>query len=114
MPFKDWEEVATAAESVFSTSDEPFSRETIENARDVLAGCRCTSLLPNGVEKGYWSTLCLIWDKFELEIFEDRVEVYHFDQPQLQVWYEQHTPGQEFSSRFLGELPKASGEAGTA
>lgn len=56
----------------------------------------------------------MIWDKFELEIFEDRVEVYHFDQPQLQVWYEQHTPGQEFSSRFLGELPKASGEAGTA
>jgi hypothetical protein len=116
MPFNDWDGVALAAESVFSTSAEPFSRETIENARDLLATCRCSSPVPDDVGRGYWSTLCLFWGefKFELEVCSDHVEVYHLEKPQLQVWYEQHTPGQEFSSRFLAELPKASGEAGSA
>jgi len=36
MPFNDWDEVATAAESIISTSTETFERETIENARDLL------------------------------------------------------------------------------
>jgi len=114
MPFKDWDQVAQTAHSILSTSAELFSREMIENAREVVAVCRDTSPVPDDVAKGYWSTLCLVWDKFELEIFDDRVEVYHLEQPRLQVWYEQHTPGQEFSSRFLTELPKAFGEAGNA
>jgi len=111
MPFKDWDEVALAAECIFSTSAEPFSREAIESARDVLATCRCTSPVPDDVDKGYWSTCCLFWGefKFELEICSEHVEVYQLEQPQLQVWYEQHTPGQDFSSRFLAELPKVSG-----
>lgn len=114
MPFNDWEAVELAAESIFSTSAEPLSREAIQNARDVLTVCRYTSPVPDDVAKGYWSTLCLIWDKFELEILDDRVEVYHFERPRLDVWYEQHTSGREFSPRFLAELPKASGGSGAA
>ena len=30
------------------------------------------------MKKGYWTTVLLWWDKFELEVFGDRVEVYRF------------------------------------
>jgi len=114
MPLRDWNEVETVAKEIMAVSVEPFDAETIANARDLLAICRGCCPVPDDVAKGYWSTLCLVWGNFELEVFEDRVEAYHLEQPQLQVWYEQHIPGQEFSLQFLAELPKVSDETGIA
>jgi hypothetical protein len=114
MPLCDWKEVEAIAEAIMDVSVEPFDAETIANARDLLTICRGCCPVPVDVAKGYWSTLCLVWDKFELEVFGDRVEVCHLEQPQLQVWYEQHIPGQDFSLRFFAELPKVSGGTGIA
>jgi len=41
----------------------------------------------------------------EIEVFEDRLEVYRFE-PTFGVWYEDHKSGQPFSPSFEAELPR--------
>jgi hypothetical protein len=81
IPFDGWDQVALAAESIFSTGAELFETEVMANARDVLAIRRNVSPVPDDVERGYWPTLCLFWSecKFELEVCADHIEVYHTD-----------------------------------
>jgi hypothetical protein len=58
------------------------------------------------VAKGYWSTISLSWPKFEIEVFEDRLEVYHFkDDGRTDIWYEMRKPGGAVSEKFPDELP---------
>jgi hypothetical protein len=68
MPLNNWDQVALAVESIFSTGAEPYSREAIESERDVLATFRLNRPVPDDVNKGYWSTLCLFWDEFKFEL----------------------------------------------
>jgi hypothetical protein len=89
-------------------SGEPFDVRTVANARDLLSLCRNRCSLPQGVAKGYWNTLSVSWPKFELEVFEDRVEVHQFkDRGGTQIWEEYHSSGQEFSARFIEQLRRA-------
>jgi hypothetical protein len=107
MPIRDWDEVETVIERLVAESPAPFDFSTVSNARDLVLRCRADVFLPTHVVKGYWSTVCLSWPKFEIEVFEDRLEVYHFnDDKSTDIWYEGHHPGEGFSERFLGELPK--------
>jgi hypothetical protein len=106
--FNGWNSVRLEVDQLVRESSEPFDPDTIANAHDLLAVCQNECPLPLGVTKGYWSTVCLSWDKFEIEIFEDRLEVYRFPDQRIDIWYEEHKPGETFSPRFLAELASLS------
>jgi len=102
-----WVQVEAAADRIMSGDGVIFDVSTIANAKDLLKLCRSHCSLPEVIAKGYWTTLSISWPKFELEVFEDRVEVYLFEVPSgTDIWYEPHSPGQDFSARFIDALPK--------
>lgn len=104
---RDWDQVQVAADRVVAESSEPFDPRTVANARELISICRAQCPLPTWVAKGYWSTISLSWPKFEIEVFEDRFEVYHFnDGGSTDIWYEMREPSGSFSERFLNELPR--------
>ena len=45
-----------------------------------------------------------MWGNFEIEVFEDRLEVYRFFDQRSEIWYEYHQPGAAFTPRLLAEL----------
>lgn len=100
----EWDRVGVEVDQVVSGSPDPFNPNTVANARDLLMACRNKSPLPTEVAKGYWSTVCFCWVGFEIEVFEDRLEVYHFFDQRSEIWYEEHRPGDEFTPRFIAEL----------
>jgi hypothetical protein len=107
MPTKGWNTVESDVARIVTKSTVPFDPKTVANTGDLISTCRLVSPLPSQVTKGYWSTVSLSWPKFEIEVFEDRLEVYHFnDDGSTEIWYEEHYPGGAFSKRFLDELPK--------
>lgn len=102
--YAGWDSVRIAVEHVTSNEHERFDPSTIANVRDLLSACSSKTKVPWGVKKGYWTTVVLWWDRFELEVFEDRVEVYRFHDQGTEIWHEEHTPGETFTSQFLAEL----------
>jgi hypothetical protein len=102
--FTGWDGVGAAIQKVTSSQLENFDPNTIANAFDVVSACESRTKLPSGVKKGYWTTVCLWWEGFELEVFDDRVEVYRFRDKGMDIWEEAHTPGGSFTQQFLDEL----------
>ena len=99
-----WDRVRIEVDNVVASSTEPFEQDTIANVRDLLAICGVETPVPTNVGKGYWNTICLSWTQFEIEVLEDRFEVYHFHDQHSDIWYEEHRPGNAFTPRFLTEL----------
>ena len=102
--YSGWDSVRLAVDSIFSTQLEQFEPNTVANVLDVLSACERLTKTSDGVKKGYWTTVVICWGKFELEVFGDRVEVYRFHDKDTDIWYEEHTPGESFTPRFLAEL----------
>jgi hypothetical protein len=67
--YSGWDSVRLAVDSVFSSQLERFEPNTVANVLDVLSACERRTKIPDGVKKGYWTTVVLWWDKFELEVF---------------------------------------------
>ena len=104
---RDWDEVQIEVDRFVAESPEHFDPGTLANAGELISICRGCCTLPTWVAKGYWSTVSLSWPKFEIEVFQDRLEVYHFnDDKTTDIWYEMREPGCMFSEKFLDELPK--------
>ncbi len=40
----------------------------------------------------------------QIEVFDDRLEVYHLKESETDIWHEEHHPGAVFSHKFLAEL----------
>jgi hypothetical protein len=104
MSNSNWDMVQAEVSRVVEASSENFALTTVANALDLIAACRDWATLPSNVAKGYWTTIGFSWAEFEIEVFEDRLEVYRFRDQGTDIWYENHTPGQLFSARFLAEL----------
>jgi len=103
--FSDWSRVRDVIHTITSSTHGQFEPNTIANALDVASVCELRTKLPSGVKKGYWPTVSLQWEGFELEVFPDRVEVYRFyTNGRMDIWYEEHQPGGSFTPRFLEEL----------
>ena len=99
-----WDFVESEIKRIISEAQLPFDPDTIANAQDLLETCRLNAPLPVAVAKGYWSTISLSWPRFEIEVFDDRLEIYHFNDKSTDIWYEGHQPHESFSQRFLDEL----------
>ena len=102
-----WDAIESEVERLTHASVEPFHFNVLANLRDLLQLCRSRSALPTGIAKGYWATIRIWWPHFELEVFEDRIEVYRFGEDGTAIWHEDHRPGHEFSDHFLEELATA-------
>jgi hydroxyethylthiazole kinase-like sugar kinase family protein len=110
--FSGWDDVQIKVDQLAAGSPDPFNPKTVANARDLLAVCRNGTPTPTNVAKGYWSTVCFSWIGFEIEVFDDRLEVYHFYDQRSEIWYEEHQPGESFTPRFLAELTALAPEDG--
>jgi hypothetical protein len=111
MPETDWDTIEKDIDRFVRESKEPFAPTTLANTQDLIKVCRACHVLPS-VSKGYWSTVCFSWAGFQIEVFDESFEVYHFNRGKgLDVWYEEHRPGEPFSNKFLDELKAASSEA---
>lgn len=107
MPLQDWDGVEAEVGQVVNSGSGCFDAATVANVGDLMSVCRVCCPLPTEVAKGYWSTVSISWPEFEIEVFESRLEVYDFKEDGgTDIWYEEHTPGQQFSTRFLDELPR--------
>lgn len=101
----NWDWVEVEIKRIVGQAEAPFDPDTVANARELLEACRRNAPLPSSVAKGYWSTISLSWPGFEIEVFEDRLEVYHFHEGKsFGIWYEAHRPLDDFSQKFLDEL----------
>ena len=109
----DWDAIETQMGKLFETSFELFDSNIVGNMRDLPTACRIRCPLPDGMKKGYWSTVVIWWSNFEIEVFEDHLEIYRFHDRSTEIWYEEHTPGQTFSPKFLAELPLLVPKTGT-
>ena len=78
MRVPDWKDVDEAVAEVISESSDPFDPATLANVQDLIEACRDSCRAPEQVDKGYWSTVCLSWENVEIEVCEDRYELYRF------------------------------------
>jgi hypothetical protein len=106
MSFQDWDAVEAEVRQVVNSCAGSFDAPTVDNVRDLMSVCRVSCPLPKEVAKGYWSTVCISWPNFEIEVFESRLELYDFKDGSTSIWYEEHTPGQHFATRFLEDLSR--------
>lgn len=96
---------AAELERIAAGKGEQISAATLANARDVLAFCEGTISTPKEIGRGYWPTIRISWPGLEIEVFEERMEIYRFlTDGRFDVWYEEHRPGDTFSERFVAEL----------
>jgi hypothetical protein len=71
----------------------------------LITECRIQCPTPDGVAKGYWSTIRIWWKNLEIEIFDDRYELYRFSQNGTAIEYFDHTPGTELPLDLITKLP---------
>jgi hypothetical protein len=93
---------------IVAESPKPFDAETIAQIQDFLSYLRGRTTIPE-VAKGYWSTLRVMWvkDKFEIEVFGDRLELYRFHDQRTDMRNVFHVPGEPFAMDLNAELPGA-------
>jgi hypothetical protein len=84
-----------AARSI-ATSPDPFDPATRANVHDLVTLRRMHCQLPEGVAKGYSSTIRIWWHKFEIEVFGGHYELYRF--------YDGSTGIQHFEHKSLGAV----------
>jgi hypothetical protein len=99
-----WDDVRMCVDQLIADSPEPFDEDTVADVRDLLALCVQGAPLPKAVAKGYWSTVSISWENFEIEVFADRLELYRFYDQRSEIWYEEHQPGAAFTTKFLDEI----------
>jgi hypothetical protein len=75
---QNWDAVWQAVARSIEDSPEPFAPATISNVRDLLRAIPKTCSIPDGTGRGYWSTIRIWWKEIEIEVFDDRYELYRF------------------------------------
>jgi len=87
-----------------------YEGAVIRNLDDLLVHMRSTGGPAPRVQAGYWPTFCLTWEtdqttNFQIEVFEDRYEIYRFFDRRTDIWHEPHRPGAALSDQLISELP---------
>ncbi len=104
MVLQNWSAVEKEIDAIVALSNETFDPATLANVRDLLVECKGYSRLPSGAGKGYWSTIILWWSNLEIEVFDDRFELYRFEDQETKIWYSDHIPGTPLSSSLKEDL----------
>lgn len=108
-----WADLRQTVEEVIAERPDDYGVGVRAIMADVLALMERLDRARPYVGPGYWPTFVLNFDEpgfenLQLEVFDDRIEVYRFNDQLFEVWNEEHVPGEGFSEAFIRELP-ASG-----
>jgi hypothetical protein len=112
---KDWPAAEAEMKRIISGEQEkPFTSDTIAQAHDFLRAVREHCSVPEQVRKGYWNTIIFGWTTgprgpLDIEIFGDRLELYHFPDRRVDITYVPHVPGEPFPPELIAELPMLGG-----
>ena len=114
----DWTAVEAEINRIITGSVAPFASGTVANVGDFLTFVRARCPVPK-VGKGYWSTISFTWKTtpsgaLEIEIFDDRFEVYRFYDRRTDIRHVARMPGEPFPTQLIPELPTLSGPFPTA
>ena len=101
-----WDAVEDAIARSVSASPEPFAPATVMNAADFVRACRARCPIPEGVAKGYWSTIRIWWRGVEVEVFDDRYELYRLTQGDTRIEHFGRVPGEELPQGLVSQLPE--------
>ncbi len=105
----DWTTIDAEINHVVAASEDPFLPATIANARDLLSFVRERCPVPYQVGKGYRNTICLSWHvpsgDFQVEVYDDHVELYRFYPGKTDIKHVAHRPGETFPETFSADLP---------
>lgn len=106
----DWADLAKAVATIVDERPDEYEPAVRQNLDELLLVIRSTNRPAPNVSPGYWPTFCLSWEaeearNLQIEVFEDRYEVYRFFDGRTDVWYEPHAYGAPLSAAFLAELP---------
>ena len=98
------------AAAIIGERPEEYDAATRQNLAELIHLVRSTGRPVPLLSPGYWPTFCITWEiegskNLEIEVFDDRYEVYRFFDGKTDIWYEHHKPGEAVSSEFLCELP---------
>jgi len=105
-----WVQVDREIQLVVDERKSDYDPATIANVRDLVATLRSTGRPTPRIGAGYWRTFRVTWTvpgaaNLEIEVFEDRLEVYRFFEGRTAILYEAHAAGQSFTPAFLAALP---------
>lgn len=109
----DWAAVARVVAEIVGDRPEEYTPAVRRGLDDLLLLVRSSNRPAPTVSPGYWPTFCLTWDaedarNLEIEVFEDRYEVYRFFDGKTDIWYEPHPGEGGLSNAFIAELPPAA------
>jgi len=109
----DWAETGQAVAEVIAERPDEYGPTVVQNLNDLLRHIQSTNRPAPAVSPGYWPTFCLTWEveeasNLQIEVFEDRYEIYRFFDGKTDVWYEPHMPGDKLSEAFEAELPRSA------
>ena len=107
----DWAGVETVVAAIVHARPDEYDLAVRENLVELLDLLRAINRPAPDISPGYYPTFRVRWDldgshNLEIEIFDDRYEVYRFFNGETRIWYEYHRPGETFSLTFLSELPQ--------
>jgi hypothetical protein len=109
----DWADVMRAVAAIVDERPAEYAPAVRQCLEDLLLLLRSTNRPAPSVSPGYWPTFCLTWKteearNLQIEVFEDRYEVYRFFDGKTDIWYEPHLGGEGLSDAFIAELPQAA------
>jgi hypothetical protein len=107
---QNWDAVWQAVARSIEDSPEPFVPATISNVRDLLRAIPKTCPIPVGTGRGYWSTIRIWWKEIEIEVFDDRYELYRFGKSKTDVEHFERTPGTEIPPDLVRQLPRTTAD----
>lgn len=87
-------------------SDASVDRNTLTNAQDLIKVLAQQSTVPNEIGKGYWNTVAISWPGWEIEIFPDRYELYHFHGAGTDITEYSRNPQEPIPQPFLDDILK--------
>jgi hypothetical protein len=105
--FQNWEEVEQSIDKVIAGSLVSFDPATISNVRDLFGVIRTRCPIPEAVGKGYWSTICISWKGVEVEVFDDRYELYQFiTDGRTDIEHFDRVVGADVPAGLINQLPR--------
>jgi len=110
----DWAQAMAQRQAVLDRRPGAFASATLANLDELLALMRDTGRPLPVIGEGYWPTFILEWDAsgfetFQIEVFEDRFEVYGLATNPIDITYVHRAPGQAFPDNLITALPPPGG-----
>ncbi len=100
----DWNTVEAQLANLIAEAS--LDQRTIHNTRDLLSRCREQCAPPSDVGKGYWEPVSLSWPKWEVEVFPDRFELYHFKEKTTDISEYPREAGEPIPQALIEQLPR--------